>query len=297
MEIKTEVTFNSFRDLRILPLCFMVIYLDQHKEKLKSSVPVKMQITINIYSFNFNNFIQISDQYISQHNQKMWSLFTVHIYSFTWTYFSVFIHSFIHSFISIQPWRPGLAGTRAQSCDWYGSGTLLPGQVLGGSLPLLSPAFRRSHFSRQVPLSATLQYKVKWTSSIGNTNLCSLCDTEEQGVLSQLIWRSESIWKNMPNPRKPSHCPFVGNVHVTKILYQSLMLNWDKKCLLHNDHTSYRLKSWAAEKKATGNSVLLKKGHSTQWHEYVLSKPYSFYINYSLNIFNISNKKSEDLVL
>ena len=32
---------------------------------------------------------------------------------------------------------------------------LHPGQVLGGSLPLLSPAFRRSHFSRQVPPSAT----------------------------------------------------------------------------------------------------------------------------------------------
>ena len=47
---------------------------------------------------------------------------------------------YIHSFISIQPWRPGLAGTRAQSCDRYGSGTLHPGQVLGGSLPLLSPA-------------------------------------------------------------------------------------------------------------------------------------------------------------
>jgi len=44
------------------------------------------------------------------------------------------------SFISIQPWRPGLAGTRAQSCDRYGSGTLHPGQVLGGSLPLLSYA-------------------------------------------------------------------------------------------------------------------------------------------------------------
>ena len=44
-----------------------------------------------------------------------------------------------YSFISIQPWRSGLAGTRAQSCDRYGSGTLHPGQVLGGSLPLLSP--------------------------------------------------------------------------------------------------------------------------------------------------------------
>jgi len=29
------------------------------------------------------------------------------------------------------------------------------GKVLGGSLPLFSPAFRRSHFSRQVPPSAT----------------------------------------------------------------------------------------------------------------------------------------------
>jgi len=32
-----------------------------------------------------------------------------------------------------------LAGTRAQSGDWYGSDTLHPGQVLRGSLPLLSP--------------------------------------------------------------------------------------------------------------------------------------------------------------
>ena len=48
-----------------------------------------------------------------------------------------------------------MAGTKAQSCDRYGSGTLQPGQVLGVSLPLLSPAFRHSHFSRQVPPSAT----------------------------------------------------------------------------------------------------------------------------------------------
>ena len=31
------------------------------------------------------------------------------------------------------------AEARAQSGDWYGSGTLHPGQVLRGSLPLLSP--------------------------------------------------------------------------------------------------------------------------------------------------------------
>jgi hypothetical protein len=45
---------------------------------------------------------------------------------------------------------PDWAETRAQSGDWYGSGTLNPGQVLRGSLPLLSRAFRRSHFRHQV---------------------------------------------------------------------------------------------------------------------------------------------------
>ena len=58
------------------------------------------------------------------------------------------IHSFIHYYSALEA---GLAGTRAQSCDRYGSGTLHPGQVLGGSLPLLSPIFRRSHFRRQLP--------------------------------------------------------------------------------------------------------------------------------------------------
>ena len=46
---------------------------------------------------------------------------------------------------------PVWAETRAQSGDWYGSGKLHPGQVLRGSLPLLSPAFRLSHFRHQVP--------------------------------------------------------------------------------------------------------------------------------------------------
>jgi len=51
--------------------------------------------------------------------------------------------------------RPGWAGTRDQSRDRYGSGTLHPGQDIGCILPLLSPSFRRSHFSRQEPPSAT----------------------------------------------------------------------------------------------------------------------------------------------
>ena len=35
--------------------------------------------------------------------------------------------------------EPVWAEARAQSGDWYSSGTLHPGQVLRGSLPLLSP--------------------------------------------------------------------------------------------------------------------------------------------------------------
>ena len=45
------------------------------------------------------------------------------------------------------------AETRAQSGDWFGSGTLHPAQVLRGSLPLLSPAFFLDvpTFHHQVP--------------------------------------------------------------------------------------------------------------------------------------------------
>jgi len=47
---------------------------------------------------------------------------------------------------------PVWAETRVKSGDWYGSGTLHPGQVLMGSLPLLSPGFLDiPTFRRQVP--------------------------------------------------------------------------------------------------------------------------------------------------
>ena len=46
---------------------------------------------------------------------------------------------------------PVWAETRTQSGGWYGSGTLHAGRVLRCSLPLLSPAFRRSQFRHQVP--------------------------------------------------------------------------------------------------------------------------------------------------
>jgi hypothetical protein len=54
------------------------------------------------------------------------------------------------------------AETRAQSGDWYGSGTLHPWQILRGSLPLLSPAFRRSHFRHQVPPRPPRRLRFQW---------------------------------------------------------------------------------------------------------------------------------------
>ena len=55
--------------------------------------------------------------------------------------------------IGIQSLGQFWAGTRAQWGDRYGSGTLHPGQVLRGSLPLLSPTFILdvSTFHHQVP--------------------------------------------------------------------------------------------------------------------------------------------------
>ena len=65
------------------------------------------------------------------------------------------LHAYVSRFIYYYRYsahRPVWAETRAQSGDWYVSGTLHPGQILRGSLPLLSPAFRSSHFRYQVPL-------------------------------------------------------------------------------------------------------------------------------------------------
>ena len=83
-------------------------------------------------------------------------------------------NSFIHWYSALEA---GLAGTRAQSCDRNGSGTLHPGQVLGGSLPLLSPAFRHSHFRRQVPVRSqrrerSQQRKVELWARTMSGNFC-----------------------------------------------------------------------------------------------------------------------------
>ena len=76
-------------------------------------------------------------------------MFAYYAYQEMHKHMCVCIYIFIHYYSALEA---GLAGTRAQSCDRYVSGTLHPGQVFGGSLPLLSPAFRRSHFRRQMPV-------------------------------------------------------------------------------------------------------------------------------------------------
>ena len=49
------------------------------------------------------------------------------------------IYSFIHSFGNIQPQRPGWQEPEPSPETGVASGTWHPGQVLGGSLPLLPP--------------------------------------------------------------------------------------------------------------------------------------------------------------
>ena len=62
-------------------------------------------------------------------------------------YIYIHIYHHHHHHHQYSALEAGLAGIRVQSCDRYGSGTLHPGQVLGGSLPLLSPTFRLSTFA------------------------------------------------------------------------------------------------------------------------------------------------------
>jgi len=50
-------------------------------------------------------------------------------------------HSYYYYYYWYSALGPVWAETRVQSGDWYDSGMLHPGQVLRGSLPLLSPAF------------------------------------------------------------------------------------------------------------------------------------------------------------
>jgi len=114
------------------------IRLSTHKEYIEIIIPTNNTAVYNIQHTAQCEYIEFSTMCIASAEKTQ-----NQIYQFYQCDNKTYIY--IHSFINIQPWRPGLAGTRAQPCDRYGSGTLHTGQVLGGSLPLLFPAFTRSN--------------------------------------------------------------------------------------------------------------------------------------------------------
>jgi len=95
------ITFCHFPgDLNLMPLLFMPHYMS-------------WCLVQNCWCFKYGHYCsRMSQEHSSCGNIRIPSeepsLCLMHMSLFPWI---------IHSFISIQPWRPGLAGTRAQSCD------------------------------------------------------------------------------------------------------------------------------------------------------------------------------------
>ena len=71
---------------------------------------------------------------------------------YIYIYIYIYIYSFIHSFISIQPQRPGWQEPEPSHVTGMALAHCIVGKFLGVVLSLPSPAFRRSHFRRQVPV-------------------------------------------------------------------------------------------------------------------------------------------------
>jgi hypothetical protein len=90
--------------------------------------------------------------------------------------YSAVSHYLLFLLLVFSPWA-SLAGTRAQSSDRYGSGTLHPGQVLRGSLPLLSPLFIGAIFFNKFKITIqSSSYrptdKEVWHFELSKWNLC-----------------------------------------------------------------------------------------------------------------------------
>ena len=108
------------------------------------------------------------------------------------------------------------AGTRAQSGDRYGSGTLHPGQVLRVSLPLLSPAFRRSQFRRQLPPHPQRHGTDGFTSPPKEGVLRIFSPLKIRRLRSGLYWRTWVL--------KASTLP-LDHRSPSRLLYLSVFLN------------------------------------------------------------------------
>ena len=74
----------------------------------------------------------LSATQLAEHYAKCIKLSAENVSMLLWSY--IYIYYYRYSVLG-----PVWAETRAQSGDWYGSGTLHLGQVLRGRLPLLSP--------------------------------------------------------------------------------------------------------------------------------------------------------------
>jgi hypothetical protein len=88
------------------------------------------ELMINSNNNNIDYRINQSDRY---HSDEKWEVQEVKKVVNIW---EIYYYYYYYCYSALGPvW----AQIRAQSGDWYGSGTLHPGQVLRGSLPLLSP--------------------------------------------------------------------------------------------------------------------------------------------------------------
>jgi hypothetical protein len=75
-------------------------------------------------------------------------------------YFQIMILCYYYRYSALGPVR---AETRAQSGDWYGSGMLHPGQILRGSMPLLSPDTVYMFINADTPKLVLCLYQAYWS--------------------------------------------------------------------------------------------------------------------------------------
>jgi hypothetical protein len=131
-EIRAVPHFPHLPHLYVSSLCWF-----------KDAIRIKCVIYINGNNTEFTQWLRISweqasfrVQYNTYYNNKQ--LQKVNTTS-TFVVVKILTKVYMYYYYWYSALGPVWAETRAR--DWYGSDTLHPGQVLTGSLPLLSPAF------------------------------------------------------------------------------------------------------------------------------------------------------------